>query len=451
MRRSAWGLWLVLALLCGSVAAQESKEIDEALAALREGDQRERSSAIALLGRVQTPASRAAVSAALRAATHDEDASLRGLAISSLVRVAGSEALDDCLRLLSDPDHYVRIYALNALGRTFPDPAPLPASCVPRVAAALERCDTDQQRELLQLLVRVRPLSASLPLLLERWRESSSCYFSASGQGHVELVQALRHEASPERRRVLQTWASQAFHQVGQRGVSAVPELVHLLRDERAAQRRLAAEWLTELGPGAAPALPGLVLLLEDERVEVRDAARAALGALGAEGAPAVGALIRDGERWDAYGAWNAVFRIGVQSRAAGRTLWWVPWRRYWGRLTLTALGLCGAWVLMAWLLRRVGHHPNLRYAIGTICAFGSAGVLGLAVLLWISSTAFLEPFLPQPPLALLPVGLSYSLSAFFLALLPGVWVYATFGRGTQEEVPWEDGAGGSAADQERA
>ncbi|HBP21935.1 MAG TPA: hypothetical protein DEA08_29640, partial [Planctomycetes bacterium] len=273
MKRRAAVLALLFIGLAGGALAQESKQIDEALVALRDGDARARSDAIDLLGHVQTAASRAEVTSALRAATHDEDPNLRALAISSLVRVDGSGALDDCLRLLVDPDRSVRIFAVNALWQTFPYPTPVPASCAPGIAAALDRCDGDLRRDLFNLLTCVRPLRASLPLLLERWRETASCPFPAVGEGHLELAQALRREALPERRQVLCEWLTQVLHELGPRGAAALPELVPLLEHDDPRQRRLAAEWLGGMGPAAAPGLVGLVALLEDEDADVREEA----------------------------------------------------------------------------------------------------------------------------------------------------------------------------------
>ena len=103
-------------------------------------------------------------------------------------------------------------------------------------------------------------------------------------------------------------------------GPAAIPTLVELLRDERAAIRGSAVDALIDLAPDTESVQPALRRALTDEESLVaRDAARA-LGALGPKASPSVGALVNALSHWDPHVriyAAEALASVGPRAAAA--------------------------------------------------------------------------------------------------------------------------------------
>jgi len=93
----------------------------------------------------------------------------------------------------------------------------------------------------------------------------------------------------------LQDWTEQeaAAEALGRIGPAALPQLVELLRSERAEVRLIAAQVIARMGSDAKDAVPALIPLLDDPDERVRKAATRTLGRIGPDAAAAVPELLK--------------------------------------------------------------------------------------------------------------------------------------------------------------
>ena len=110
------------------------------------------------------------------------------------------------------------------------------------------------------------------------------------------------------------------FEVVRRMGPPAIPMLVELLRNERAAIRGSAVDALIDLAPDTESVQPALQRALTDPEALVAGDAARALGALGQKASPSVGALARTLSHWDPYVriyAAEALASVGPPAAAA--------------------------------------------------------------------------------------------------------------------------------------
>lgn len=469
MRRAAGALLLVLAL--GAVTAGQGDRVAEALEALGSEDVRDRLYAVDVLGgelptapvvsglllalrdrselvRIDASAQLGgvdptpAVLAALIEALEDGSSAVRAGAAGTLGSLGDPSAAAALARAAQDEHRGAASQALRALLSLGP---PLPPAVIPgleRLHEALEPGDA------LALAASVRPLREGIPVMRRiwvRWRseeshgragenlewwlrsELGSRLVQAGPAGVRDLCEALVPTPPAAEFELLEALLAHMLGQLGPRAVDALPLLRRWLLsyDDRMWTR--AAHMIDVLGPVAEPLLPELVACLE-ERPSDWGLAHAIV-AMGAAAEPALGPLTewarsqgRDSSCTDALGS------LGAKLRAQGRTAWWVPWRFYAEDLLLSAILLVLWWGLFA-AARRRGEGGALMACAGVLPGLLAACGFGL-----LCSRGWVQPFLPQPPMAVVPLPLAAGLSALFLCTLPSVWIYATFAPRQDEE-----------------
>lgn len=344
---------------------------------------------------------------------------------------------------LLDPDPAVAARARTELLQLG---APLPAEVAPSVAEALRRCgyahvDREAQvRELLVLALCVRPLSASLPAILESEGERLVTYSggrgielesllrgqawqslaSAGPEGVEAIAAALEREQDRERVRLLLGLLGPLIDVLEAEAMAAVPALRATLVHESPSCRLLAMRYLCELDP--RPAIPELVPLIRDPDMAVSQAATLSLSSAG----PAALHVLVGRPGWTEPGALrDLITSVGVEARRQGQLHWWVPLRANWGQL-LSALLLLGAsWLGLAYCLRRrPAAAPRWRITLG-LCGMPAllCGLLVAAV----CATEWVQPFLPRLPHSLVPLPVSAGLSTVLLASMPGLVLALTY------------------------
>lgn len=211
---------------------------------------------------------------------------------------------------------------------------------------------------------------------------------------------------------------------------SGVPLLIKSLGDERGEVRTAALTGLMLSQEAIVEGIPALLVALQDDDAEIRAGAAMALGVAGmhqpAQETSTVHALagaIRDdpGVRFSIECSLSA---IGREKRKRGVVLWWVVPRTF----GIELLGITLLLVVWFWLARRVlrrqGANPTLceqaiRFACTTAPASLMAGLAALAA----THQDWVQGYLPDTFLTLLPFPAASALSAALLCVLPGVYI----------------------------
>lgn len=256
-----------------------------------------------------------------------KDASLRAVAARSLgqIGVMAGSAVPTLAETLRDKDQRVRRFSAIALGRI----GPAASRAVPKLIRslkvpglrttardalirigrpalpALQNVLTDNAvrfdaistiRQIDPQAARragiAKPTAADLPalriVLLDTGRSVADRRVAATALGSLgpaaiaPLIAAFSAEAVSQ----------SASAAVGRIGVTAVPQLVKALADDRAAVRATAADALAAIGPPAHRAVKGLIAAFKDRDRTVRHRAVLAVDAFGPSAAEAVPALI---------------------------------------------------------------------------------------------------------------------------------------------------------------
>ena len=219
--------------------------------------------------------------------------------------------------------------------------------------------------------------------------------------------------------------AAQLLGRMGSQAAPAVPALVIALTDENEHVRHFAAAALGHIGPDAAPAIPALTAALSDEQEPVRAHAAFALGKVGPDAAAAVPALVEslsDEEAEVHHCAVHALDQISTCLKSEDTVLWWTVPRVYWKQL-LTLLLLLGGWFALA--LRYPRYRPATRTRrVGlSIILVVPPTTLSCSAVCWVITRSWAHGFLPHT-LTLVPFSLAAPLSAAFVCVLAGAWVY---------------------------
>ena len=235
------------------------------------------------------------VARARKALSHENEAVRYG-ASQVLLRIRFiSGALDDIVHLLRDGTGYVRVSAtqvLAAWGKSA-------SASTPALIASIRDPDEDVRRGAIRALRKISAAApAVLPVLIAafvdfdpRVRLEAIRTVAALGEfGYVlpALVQALKSDNSTTRFGVAQVLGQQP-----KLAVSAVTDLLALLRDMDQRVRQAAAHALYGIALLPAFSLSALVESTGDEQPEVRQLGVHALGAMGAPATPAAAVLVR--------------------------------------------------------------------------------------------------------------------------------------------------------------
>jgi HEAT repeat protein len=187
----------------------------------------------------------------LAAGLSDRDLESRLAALDALevMGPTAAPALPALIRVLGDPNQFIRWQAVRTLGRIGYTENP---TVVPALARLLGDPDLD---------VRL----ASCVALAE--------YGPAARAAIPALIQAIRGPTDTE----LKVAAMSTLQRIGPDSISAIPVLIETLENPDARARQKAAEVLARFGPAATSAIGSLRRALDDDNAEVRRAASEAL------------------------------------------------------------------------------------------------------------------------------------------------------------------------------
>ena len=370
------------------------------------------------------------------------------------------DPLPALLEALRHPDKSVAEGARRSLLRR----SPLPSSALPQLRLALRLIvSSSEAEELLLLLARIRPLEEVVPELVAEAERLISVrrplgtrpqglvtpffvedhmrgLWGATQEDLEALCNALAAESGVWRRRYLLALVASALSRGNgltlEKASVVLPVLRRALEGEDEGSRVEALRALRELGPFAAPLLPELLRLLGEQELPDRRGEQHSTGlrgvreetillyvvltgSLGSAAEPAIVPLM-EFSRHAGEGPLGSVQHIGKAAKAEGRTLWWVPLRAYWFELLLCLVGLLLCWAGQAATRRsqRAFVRTWINHALAWLPILTSG--IGSAIVL---SREQLQPFLPEPPLTLVPLPIAGGLSAAALALLVSIWV----------------------------
>lgn len=205
-----------------------------------------------------------------------------------------------------------------------------------------------------------------------------------------------------------------------------VEELIAQLRDEDQGARENAAIRLSAFGPEAmTPAAAALAKSLSDPYGNVRVHAAGALERIGAPAVPSLLEALAEGEDDDARG-WAALCleHVGQRLKAQGVVLWSTVPRFYWKEFVGLLLLLMAWFATARWVFEE---RPAGRLRQAALFA----GVSGPPTLLICSAVhdmitrPWAQGFLPDLPIAQVPLSVAVVLSVGFCTLLAAVWTYS--------------------------
>ncbi len=223
----------------------------------------------------------------LIAALHDTDEAVRITAIERLGRLGpkAAPAMPALQTLLREGSPAVRAYSARTLGRIGETAEP----AVPELIRAFGDPEPAVRRTAVEAVGHIRP----------------------DAQVAVGPFVRLMEDSNPAVR-------LRALHTLAEYGEAAVPALVELLEEDRAAY--WACLVLNQIGPDAKTAVPALAERVSDERAEVRREAILALAEIGEAAAPAAdeiaAALEDDTDRLAATYALGRIGRIPTEAEA---------------------------------------------------------------------------------------------------------------------------------------
>lgn len=314
------------------------------------------------------------------------------------------EAVPALVQALRDPELNVRKLAAWTLRgvRNLHKASPT------ALAAAIGDPRADVRRSVIELLERDRRAARSV----------------------VEALSVALGDGDSEIRRLTAT----ALGRVGVLPKAALDPLLLALHDVEPTVRESAAKSIESAAlPGNHSVVAELVEALGDPEPRVREAAAGTLAVAGADSIAVVAGLVDatdDSDSGVRGRATEALRVIGNRFDRNGRPLLWVlPWV-YW-KSFLTLFCVLAGWFFVASRVPR--HRPRGRVKpLGFLIRIAVIPAACACAAVYAATTqSWTQPFLPELPMALLPLPAAVTLSTGFLCLLASIW--ATYSKPVEE------------------
>jgi HEAT repeat protein len=236
---------------------------------------------------------------------------------------AGEIFVPAVLKLLHDPDRWVRRNAINAL-HAFDEGG---AAHAKNVAALLNDADEEVRRTAFDVLGKMRGadeaiVNQAILLLNDLSYTNREQMIELLGRTAAEDATALlvsKHlsSTSPSIRRQ----SASTLAKLGKSGAAYAPQIAELLTDTDVGNRQTGMQVLSTMGPEGAKYASRIATLLSDADRDTRRIAGQTLGSLGEEGgkyAPQVAKLLKDPDRGVRVSAMQALGKMGAAGAQFG-------------------------------------------------------------------------------------------------------------------------------------